>query len=202
MSAAARGLAALIALVALVALVAQLTLTGPDPAGRTDTLARIWVLLRFFTILSNLFLGGVMLAVAAGARPGPDLLATVTLAILMVGGVYHTLLAQDLGGLAWWADHGLHTATPLLAAGWWLAFGGHGLRLSRLWVWLVWPTAYCLYALGRGQLDGVYPYFFVDVGRFGWAQVGLNIAGLVTAFALAGVVLWASARALGRTATA
>lgn len=200
MTGAARTLAALIALVSLGAVALQYTLVVADASGNSGALARLWVLLRFFTILSNLLLGGIMLAVALGARPGPDGLATVTLAIVLVGAVYHTLLAQDLTGLAWWADHGLHTAAPLLAAVWWLAFGGHGLRLRRLWVWLTWPTAYCLYALARGQADGIYPYFFLDVGRLGWAQAGLNIAGLVAAFGLAGVGLWASARLLGRTA--
>jgi hypothetical protein len=199
-SGAARSLAALIAVVALGAVAVQHTLIVADAAGDASALARLWVLLRFFTILSNLFLGGVMLAVALGARPGPDLLATVTLAIVLVGGVYHTLLAQDLTGVAWWADHGLHTATPVLAAVWWLAHGGHGLRLRRLWVWLTWPTGYCLYALARGQADGIYPYFFIDLGRLGASQVALNIAGLVAAFGLAGVLLWACAKVRGRTA--
>lgn len=200
MSGAARSLAALIAVVALGAVAVQHTLIVADAAGDASALARLWVLLRFFTILSNLFLGGVMLAVALGARPGPDLLATVTLAIVLVGAVYHTLLAQDLTGVAWWADHGLHTATPVLAAVWWLAHGGHGLRLRRLWVWLTWPTGYCLYALARGQADGIYPYFFIDLGRLGASQVALNIAGLVAAFGLAGVLLWACAKVRGRTA--
>lgn len=171
-------------------------------AGDHDALGRLWVLLRYFTILTNLLVGATMLALAAGGRPSADLMATVTLGIVMVGGIYHALLAQQLSGLAWWADQALHTATPVLTGLWWLAFGGHGLRLSRLWVWLLWPFGYCLYALGRGLTDGTYPYFFVDVGRYGWAQVGLNIAGLVALFALAGLVLWGIARALGRAAAA
>lgn len=120
----------------------------------------------------------------------------------MVGGIYHALLATPMRGVEWWTDLGYRTLAPVLTGLWWLAFGGHGLRLRRLWVWLLWPFGYCLYALGRGLADGIYPYFFVDVGRFGWAQVGLNIAGLVLVFALAGLVLWGIARALGRTAAA
>lgn len=198
MSPAARALAALIAVAALGAVLVQFWVVQADRVGQENLAVRAWIMLRFFTILSNLFIGLVMAAVALGRRPGPDWLATPTLAILMVGAVYHTLLAQPMPGLEWWTDLGYHTLAPLGAGLWWLAFGGHGLRLRRLWVWLTWPAGYCAYALGRGQLDGVYPYFFVDVGRFGWAQVGLNVVGLVLAFGLAGVVLWAIARVLGR----
>lgn len=195
-----RMIAAVIAMVAIGAVAVEYFLVLAARPGMDDAVHRLWVLLRYFTILTNLLLGVTMLGLAAGARLSVDLLATVTLGIVMVGGVYHTLLMQDLSGLAWWNDHALHTATPVLTAVWWLAFGGHGLRLGRLWVWLLWPFGYCLYALALGQADGIYPYFFVDLGRLGAVQVALNIAGLVAAFALAGALLWASARALGRTA--
>lgn len=198
MGPAARLLAACLALVAFGAVITEYLLMDPARPGLGDPVSRLWVLLRYFTILSNLLLGGVMLAVALGRRPGPDWLATATLAIGMVGLIYHTLLQQNLVGLAWWNDHALHTVTPLGAAIWWLGFGGHGLSLSRLWVWLCWPFGYCLYAMGRGQIDGIYPYFFLDIGRYGVTQVALNIGGLVAAFALAGIALWLIARILGR----
>ena len=64
-------------------------------------------------------------------------------------------------------------------------------RLKRsvpLW-WSLYPLAYFGYALGRGAIDGRYPYPFMDVTKLGWLQVGLNAGGIALAFILGGVVL-------------
>lgn len=196
----ARLLAGMIALAAILAVGVQFGVVQAGRPGQEDLAVRAWIMLRYFTILTNLLVAAVMAAVALGRRPPVDLLATASLGIVIVGAVYHALLAppQPLPGWEWWTDLGYHTVVPLGAALWWLAFGGHGLRLRRLWLWLTWPMSYCVYALARGQADGIYPYFFLDLGRFGAAQVGLNVLGLLAAFALAGALLWGSARALGR----
>ena len=55
-----------------------------------------------------------------------------------------------------------------------------------------------VYALIRGLITGSYPYFFFDIGRFGFGTVLLYCAGLVAVFALCGLVLWAVARAISR----
>ena len=51
------------------------------------------------------------------------------------------------------------------------------------------PVVYLVYILARGQLDHRYPYPFMDVGKLGWLQAGLNAAGIAFGFVLAGFAL-------------
>ncbi len=195
----ARRVALFVGLVALMALLGEFVRLGrlPDFA---DWGRRLWRMARYFTILTNALVAGVMLGIAARRRVPGDLVMTAVLGIALVGAVYQTLLrpAAPFQALHWWTDMALHGAVPALTLGWWLAFGPRGLSGVRVWLWLVWPMAYCAYALGRGAVDGRYPYFFVDVGRFGWGQVGLNILGLAAVFALVGWALAAVSRRLPR----
>jgi hypothetical protein len=187
----ARTFALILGALALAALVAEFHRLGARPA-LADWDARLWRMARFFTILTNALVAVVMLAQGLGRRVSSDLVTTAVLNIAMVGAVYQVLLrpATPYAGLHFWTDLALHALVPLGAVAWWLAYGPRGLANARIPRWLVWPLAYCLYALWRGGAEGRYPYFFVDVARFGWAQVGLNIAGLVLVF---GAVGWAMA---------
>lgn len=194
-----RNLAALVALAALCGLVLQFLVSGATE-GLADPLLRLWALGRFFTILTNALVFVSFALFASGRNPGDSWMAGVVLSIGMVGLVFHLLLAPEvpLTGLTFWADLWLHTLTPLIAVLWWLGWGGRALTLADVPRWLIWPAGYCLYALLRGQIDGIYPYFFLDVGRFGAARIALNILGLCLGFALAGLVLLGIARALAR----
>ena len=82
-----------------------------------DLGATLWVLARFFTIITNLLLAVVMTGVAVGRKVSPFLLGGVTLAILLVGVVYATLLQglHQLQGGALVADVLLHKASPVVA---------------------------------------------------------------------------------------
>ena len=157
-----------------------------------DIGATLWVLARFFTILTNLLAAIAMTSAAIGQRPSPEALGGVTLALILVGLVYAFLLQglQHLSGPALVADFLLHKVSPILMALWWLLFSPRG-RLNwkaPLW-WAIYPLAYFAYVLGRGQLDHRYPYPFVDVAKLGWLQVGLNAGGIAMAFILAGLTL-------------
>jgi len=157
-----------------------------------DLVLTLWTLARFFTIISNLVLAIAMTAVALGRRLSPLLMGGLTLAILLVGVVYATLLRglHPLSGLPLIANYLLHDVSPVLTAAYWLFFVPRGqLRWSAPWWWLTFPTAYLAYALARGQLDHNYPYPFIDVARFGWQQVMLNVAGIAFLFILAGFAL-------------
>ena len=193
----ARTLALILGALALAALVAEFHRLGARP-GFADWDARLWRMARFFTILTNALVAVVMLAQGLGRRMSPDLVTTAVLNIAMVGAVYQVLLrpATPFTGLHFWTDLALHALVPAGAVLWWLGFGPRGLANARIPRWLVWPVVYCIYALWRGSVEGRYPYFFVDVGRFGWAQVGLNIAGLVLVFAAVGWVMAALSRRL------
>ena len=157
-----------------------------------DLVLTLWTLARFFTIICNLALAITMTAVAAGRRVSPLVLGGMTLAILLVGIVYGTLLRglHPLSGLPLVANYLLHDVSPIAMALYWLFFVPRGrLRWSAPWWWVIFPLAYFIYALARGQLDNHYPYPFIDVGKIGWQQVALNAGGIAFAFILAGYLL-------------
>ncbi|HBZ44520.1 MAG TPA: hypothetical protein DEO85_10790 [Maritimibacter sp.] len=191
----ARLFAALIALVALAAIGSQLVVTF----GATGSLpATLWIVGGFFTVLTNvLVLVTFARAAGTGTMPSPFWIAGLTLWILIVGAVYHVLLSSlwSPAGLQWWADQGLHSATPLLTLAFWLVFAPKAplpWRNAALWLW--WPLLYVSYALIRGLFTGVYPYPFIDLNVLTYGQLVVNAVGLSVAFYLGGLVLIAIAR--------
>lgn len=197
-----RTLAMIIALAAIGSLMGQFYLNGAKP-GLEPWGARAWDLARYFTILTNALVAFVMAQEAMGRQAKPDLHLTAVINITMVCLIYQTLLAPDVPfqGLNWWTDFGFHLGVPVATLLWWLSFGPRDVPIRRLPFWLIWPVVYCVYALIRGAFTGSYPYFFLDIPRFGAGQIALNIVGLVLVFALAGVVIWGMgrlARKLGR----
>ncbi|MBV7377327.1 Pr6Pr family membrane protein [Maritimibacter dapengensis] len=199
MTGTARLAALIVALLAWAGLIAQFIVSLEINDGRFGL--TFWVLARYFTILTNLLVALTFTAIAAsGGRAPAGWTAALTLWILIVGVVYHTLLADySKTGLDFFADHATHTFVPLLTALWWFAFARHVAFPWRLAViWLIWPLLYVSYALIRGAFDGIYPYFFIDLGVFTPQQVALNSVGLCLAFWLAGLVMIAVARARAR----
>lgn len=181
--------AALIAIVCWAGLAVQFSATY---GGYHDVAASLWILARFFTILTNLVVAAAMTSVAIGKRVSPFILGGLTLAILLVGTVYALLLAglHELRGPALVADILLHKVSPVLMALWWLLFAPRAkLKWSAPLWWGIYPVAYFAYALVRGAIDGKYPYPFMDVGKIGWLQTGLNALGIAAAFILAGLLL-------------
>ena len=85
-----RFLALLIAFAAGAGLVVQFAATYEHTGSLAAT---PWVLLRFFTIVTNLIVAATMTAVASGRRVSAFTLAGVTMAILFVGVIYALLLA-------------------------------------------------------------------------------------------------------------
>lgn len=184
-----RTAAALVAIICWAGLAVQFSASY---AVEHDVGATFWVLARFFTIITNLLLALTMTSVALGHRMSPLVLGGLTLAILLVGVVYATLLQNlyHLSGPARVADFLLHKASPVLMAFWWLFFAPRAkLRWNAPLLWSAYPLAYLVYALGRGQLDGRYPYPFIDVAKIGWLQAALNAGGIAMAFILAGFAL-------------
>lgn len=192
----ARIFAALVALTAVAALALQV-LVATDAPTRPEGTPVWWWLAGYFTILTNLGVAALMGAAALGYRRSARMQGGLVLSILMVGLVYHAILARLWApqGLAWWADQGLHTATPVFMLGWWLTFGDRQIKWSDLPAWLIWPALYAAYALTRGALTGFWPYPFLDAAQLGWPQVAVNTAGMVLAFASLGLALIALARA-------
>jgi len=195
-SARSRFLAAAAALVAVAAVTVQVRLAADAPGRPPDTSA-LWWLAGYFTILTNCGVAALMGATALGLRLSARLQGALLLSILMVGLVYHALLARLWApqGLAWWTDQALHSVTPLLTLLWWLGYGDRRVSAGDLPAWLIWPAAYAIYALIRGALTGFWPYPFLDADLLRWPQLVLNIAGMVLAFTALGLALIALARA-------
>jgi hypothetical protein len=191
--------ALLIAALALVGLIWQFQINGADP-GMENWGLRAWDMLRYYTILTNILVVGLLGLAALGRPVSANQLATITVSIIMVGIIYRLLLAPAVPKPApdWYPDFFMHVAVPVLVPMWWLAYGDKTLRLRDLWVWLSLPALYCTYALIRGWITGSYPYFFFDVGQFGLIRVLLNCLGLVAVFGLCGGALWLVARLVRR----
>lgn len=194
----ARLFAALIALTAWAGLAVQLQASIGLSGSVGGALSEM---LRYFTVLTNLLVAMTFSAAALGRRVSAFTLGGVTLAILLVGVVFALLLngLVELSGGALLADLLMHRVTPLFVPLWWLAFARKG-RLKRRdpFVWMLYPLAYFAYALARAGLDGRYPYPFMNVGRIGWLQTGLNAVEIAAGFLLAGLLLVALDRRLKR----
>lgn len=171
-----------------------------DAPGLGALQDRLWRMAAFFTILTNALVTVHMLAVALHWRIGAARAAGLLLSIAAVGIVYHLILARlwNPQGLAWWADLGMHTGMPLAYGLWWLLLAPKGVVARDLPGWLIWPAAYCAYALTRGALTGFWPYPFLDADALGWPQVALNLAGMLAAFALGGWAILTLARRVSR----
>ena len=147
--------AGLIALICWVGIVIQFG----DTYARTQGLAEsLWILLRFFTIISNLALAIAMTLLAVGKRVPEFLQGGLTLAILLVGLVYVTMLAglHPLTGAAQVADYLLHYVSPVCMTAYWLLLTPHRkLQWRAPWFWALFPIIYFAYVLARGAADGV-----------------------------------------------
>ncbi|MBL4918430.1 Pr6Pr family membrane protein [Szabonella alba] len=189
MNARNRALSAVICAIASAALMAQFLVVQGRAPGLGPTL---WGLAGYFTILTNSLVALAFGAQALGRRLSAREAATLTISIVMVGLVYHLLLYRPLvpWSLRWWADLGLHRIMPLLTAFWWWRHAPRTLVLRDLPYCLIWPLAYCGYALLRGAFSGFYPYPFLHVARLGWETVAVNIGGLALAFTGLAAVLW------------
>ena len=162
------------------------------------------VFLGYFTVLTNIFVALVGTAGALSKSPTafswlyrPSVVGCATTAILLVGIAYHFLLRKIWSpqGAQWLADVLLHYVVPAGALLHWLAYR-HTERLAARapLAWCLYPTAYLVYALARGELLGSYPYPFIDVAALGYQQVMINAVGLLAAFVGLGFAVLGLAR--------
>ena len=190
--------AALVALAAWSGLAIQFaaTLGITGSAGKA-----LFVILRYFTILTNLLVALVMTGLALGRRVSPFVLGGTAIAILLVGIVYMLLLRGlvELSGGAVLADTMLHKIVPPLVAAYWLAFASKGgLRWIDPALWSLYPLAYLGYALVRGAYEGRYAYPFIDVAALGPTRTAINCLAIAAGFIIAGLLMVALDQLLAR----
>ncbi|WP_431877351.1 Pr6Pr family membrane protein [Amycolatopsis sacchari] len=196
----ARSWFGLTALAVAAGIVVQLVVTAGDTGGLfPSTAARVANVFCYFTILSNLLVGGTSLLLALD----PDRKSTVfrtlrldgVLAIAVTGVVYHVALAGlvELSPAGAVADQLLHTVSPILGVLGWLLFGPHGTLGPRIVWWsLAYPLLWLAFTLVRGAITGFYPYPFLEADELGYPRVALNcvvIAVLFLALAAAAMLL-------------
>ena len=201
-----RWLAALTCIVSLASLLLQYVILL---RGALDTVGPAFATVRFFsyfTILSNVLVvlvtsTAVATANAHAARhfTRADVRGAVALYIGVTGTIYVTILRHlwQPQGSQWWADIGLHYATPLSYLAWWALGVRHGaLQWRDVLRWLLFPLAYLLWSLARGAWVHEYPYPFIDVDALGWALVLRNAAGVLLVFVALGAIVVAVDRRL------
>ncbi|UWQ18514.1 Pr6Pr family membrane protein [Jannaschia sp. M317] len=194
----ARQTAAALAALAYAFLALRLALSFEEKGGLLPALSH---LSHYFTILTNLLVALMLTAVVLRRAVAPAILLALTISILIVGAVYHVLLAHlvDHQGSEALADQGVHTVVPILTVLWWLAFAPKPpLTLRDPLIWAVWPLIYCVYILIRAAGDGVYPYFFLNLPELGATRLSMNVAGLAVLFIATGYALIGVARLFRR----
>lgn len=155
--------------------------------------------LAYFTVLTNLFVAlSTTVPLVAGATPPgrffakPEVLGCAITSIVIVGAGYHLLLrnAWSPQGLQLLADYLLHYVVPLCALAHWVVFAPRT-RLGALapLACCIYPVGYFIYALIRGELTGMYPYYFIDVAKLGFAKVLANSIAMLVAFLLVGMAV-------------
>jgi len=164
-----------------------------------DLIITLWAAGRYFTILTGLLVAVVMTAITFGRRISPFMLAGATLASILVGVVYVTLLRHNLTGARYISNLLLHYLVPTGMAAYWLLFGPKtGLNWRHPFVWLLYPLAYFIYALTRGAVDGRYPYPFMDLNKISFLTAVRNGLAIGIVFLLAGLAIVAIGRAMSR----
>lgn len=160
----------------------------------------------YFTLLSNLIAAATFLAPGLAPQSSlggfflkPSVRTAATLYLLVVGAVYHAVLASrwDPQGLQLAADITLHTIMPLaMLADWLLLTDKRGLSLAMAPPSLLFPFGYGVWALGLASMNGFYPYPFLDAATLGYLRVGLNLFILIAIFAALCVVMVLAGRRL------
>lgn len=163
-------------------------------------------MLGFFSIWTHLIVAGVCLRLAGrvgkGWSDGQISLATAaTYFIVFVGLAYEVLLSADHNprGIFFYTNLLLHYVVPFGMLALWLTFVPKGrLRLASVLPWLGFPLVYFGYVLIRGELTGRYPYYFLNVARYGYGEVLMTAGGFTLAFLALGLGFVALDRLLGR----
>lgn len=146
----------------------------------------------YFTLLTNILCAAVSTAfLRNGDGPlarflrRPGVVSAAATSIIVVGVVYHLLLAQqwDPQGIDLVVDTLLHTVNPILFVILWTRLVPRGVaQLQDATIAAGYMLSYSAYTLVRGELLGEYPYPFIDVTALGYPLALRNAALLGVAF--------------------
>lgn len=177
--------------------------------GLAGVVGRVIDFLSYFTILSNIVVIIVLLALWRG-RVGPTpvwraLRMDSLLMITVTGLIFAIVLAPDahLQGLEYVTNTIEHYITPALTIVTFLVWGPRAwLRLGTVLAALVIPILWVAYALIRGAVIDAYPYGFIDVATHGYGTVLINVLGVLALGIVLGLVFLGVDKLLSRRSTA
>ena len=178
---------------------------GSMSASGYSPLAIVWRYFGYFTILTNMLVALIWIGAALQPeRARPRLEGAGAVSIVMVGVIYHLLLANRWApqGLQLAADFIHHRFTPILFGLYWFMRPHGSLKWADAALFVIWPLAYCFYALTRGAFDGWYAYYFLDPSRVTSGELALSIATQSAAFLACALVFVAIDKWLGARASA
>ena len=198
----------LFAVVGWTALVVEFVLMVWGQSG-WNLAARVVNYFSFFTILTNILvalaLTGPLLTRSrrlASWSASEGVRAAVTLYIVVVGLIYHFLLApswRPTSSADLLANIALHYVMPVAFLIDWLAFTPKG-RLR--WIdpvkWLIYPVLYGAWTVAHGLTTHWWPYDFVNVDKLGWPGFAVSAVGTAAFFLIVGLVVVALDRTFGR----
>lgn len=206
MSKLARPVAGLGAAIGFFGLGLQYWLLYADMAANGASVIEItWRYFVWFTLLTNTFVALVMARAALKPEsltglnaPRTELMAVTSIMFVCI--VYNLLLASRWDPQGWQkvADVIVHEVVPVLFLLFWVLRPHGALSWRDAAFAALWPLAYAVYGLTRGRFDNFYPYFFMDPTSISYAQIAVNLVGLVAAFGAGALLLIGISRALGR----
>lgn len=204
----ARALAIVCAVVAGCALVLQMILLAHQFfIQKQGPTAAAWRFFADFVLLSNLL--AFIVSTRAALRPqhmqglGAPIAHLAAAAALLAGAaVYFFILREVLPseGAQRMAEVLLHIIMPAAFALFFLLRTQTGLHWRHsLWT-LIWPAAYCAYAVARGAGDGWYAWWFLNAAQLPLWEVARNAAMFCSAFLMIALAMTAVQRAFSRKA--
>ena len=162
------------------------TRSGPDLVAWTINY------FSFFTTIGNILVALAMTLPWLAPRSRlaqwllrPSVRTVVVAYIIVVGLVYHLMLRNLYNPQGWRLACViiLHYVIPPLFIIDWLAFvQKRDLSWKILFGALALPVLYVAWTLVHGAFTGFYPYPFINVARFGYAQVLMTIGAMIAAF--------------------
>lgn len=166
------------------------------PPGTFRALEALLMSLAYFTIQSNLFvLGWNMTAVIRrfrGKTPEPErpfLRGAFCLYITVTCIVFALFIAPSYEpeGIVIPANLLLHFIIPAAFVLDWILTERPGrLRLRHIFIWLIYPLVYLVWALIFARVTDLYVYPFIDLSELGFPRFLLNVIGLAAFFAFLG----------------
>ena len=186
------------------------TLLGNVPGGVDTPLERFFDWSTYFTQLSNLTVAVVItvLVVRPNLFRREDRVGAIwralrldtVLMIIVTGVVFNVLLGGgERQGWDFISNMMLHIILPIVTPLVWLIAGPRRLIYPMtVWLALVLPLLWAVFALVRGQVIGAYPYPFLDVSTNGWTSVLTFVLVIVIVAIILGYVLLGVDRVMAR----